>query len=60
MHDDHPAFDLPAPDIGPWRAGNTAETRRWTDMVLADPQTPSSTRNQVEMLIALSDQSGKS
>jgi hypothetical protein len=46
--------------LSAWRAGNTAETRRWTDMVLADPQTPSSTRGQVEMLIALSDQSGKS
>ena len=46
--------------LAAWRANNAAEMRRWTDMVLADPQTPSNTRGQVEMLIALSDQSGKS
>ena len=54
----HSARNLLA--LAAWRAGNVAETRRWTDMVLADPQTPSSTRGQVEMLIALGDQGGKS
>ncbi len=39
--------------LAAWRANNAAEMRRWTDMVLADPQTPSNTRGQVEMLIAL-------
>lgn len=29
MHDDHPAFDLPAPDIGRWRAGNTGTEGVW-------------------------------
>jgi predicted deacylase len=29
MHDDRPAFDLPAPDIGPWRAGNTGTEAVW-------------------------------
>ena len=54
----HSARNLLA--LAAWRAGNVADTRRWTDMVLADPQTPSSTRGQVEMLIALGDQGGKS
>jgi hypothetical protein len=54
----HSARNLLA--LAAWRANNAAETRRWTDMVLADPQTPANTRGQVEMLIALGDQGGKS
>ena len=46
--------------LAAWRANNAAEMRRWTDMVLADPQTPNNTRGQVEMLIALAGQDGKS
>ena len=46
--------------LAAWRGNNGAEMRRWTDMVMADPQTPSSTRGQVEMLIALTGEDGKS
>lgn len=46
--------------LAAWRANNAAELRRWSDMVLTDPQTPANTRGQVEMLIALGGQDGKS
>lgn len=46
--------------LSAWRAGNPAETRRWTDMVLADPQTPVNTRSQIEMLVALTGADGRS
>lgn len=46
--------------LSAWRAGNSAETRRWTDMVLADPQTPANTRSQIEMLVALTGADGRS
>jgi hypothetical protein len=34
--------------------------RRWTDMILADPETPPGTRGQIQMLLALSDTDKKS
>ena len=34
--------------------------RKWSDMVLADPETPSNTRGQVQMLLALADSDQKS
>jgi hypothetical protein len=34
--------------------------RRWSDMALADPDTPANTRGQIEMLLALSDANKKS
>jgi hypothetical protein len=46
--------------LAAWRAENAAELRRWTDLVLADPATPTNTRNQVEMLVALAGADGKS
>ena len=45
--------------LSAWRAGNAAETRRWADMVLADPNTPTNTRNQIEILMALAAANGK-
>jgi hypothetical protein len=45
--------------LSAWRANNAAETRRWADMVLADPNTPTNTRNQIEILMALAASSGK-
>jgi hypothetical protein len=36
-----------------WRNSDLTTTRRWSDMVLADPETPVSTRGQIEMLMAL-------
>jgi hypothetical protein len=46
--------------LSAWRANNLPEMRRWIDMVLADPQTPSNTRGQIEILIALAGGDGKS
>jgi hypothetical protein len=46
--------------LSAWRANNTDEMKRWIDMVLADPQTPSNTRGQIEILIALAGGAGKS
>lgn len=45
--------------LSAWHANNAAELKRWTDMVLADPETPSNTRSQIEMLIALAGGDGK-
>jgi hypothetical protein len=45
--------------LSAWRAGNVAAMRRWSDMVLADAETPASTRARIEMLLALSDPSKK-
>jgi len=33
-----------------WKAGDIAEARRWTEMMVADPQTPSGTRSRAELL----------
>lgn len=46
--------------LSAWRANSTDEMKRWVDMVLADPQTPSNTRGQIEILIALAGGAGKS
>ena len=46
--------------LSAWRDNNAAEMRRWADMVLADADTPTNTRSQVEMLIALAGGDGKS
>lgn len=45
--------------LSAWHASNAAELKRWTDLVLGDPATPSNTRNQVEMLTALSGADSK-
>jgi hypothetical protein len=34
--------------------------QRWTDMILADAETPAGTRGQIQMLLALSDADKKS
>jgi hypothetical protein len=36
-----------------WRANDMAATRRWSDMILADAETPPATRGQIEVLMAL-------
>jgi hypothetical protein len=46
--------------LAAWHANNSAELKRWTDLVTGDPETPSNTRNQIEMLTALTGASGKS
>ena len=46
--------------LSAWKANDTTVMRRWTDMILADPQTPPGTRGQIQMLLALSDTDKKS
>jgi hypothetical protein len=54
----HSARELLA--LAAWRAGDASGARKWFDMILADAQTPPSTRGRVEMLIALVGEQGKS
>jgi hypothetical protein len=46
--------------LAAWRANDVTAMRKWSDMVLADADTPSGTRGQVQMLLALSDADKKS
>lgn len=46
--------------LAAWRVKDATAMRRWTDMVLADAETPSGTRGQIQMLLALSDADKKS
>lgn len=45
--------------LAAWRAENAAELKRWTDMVMGDPESPANLRSQIEMLIALSGGDGR-
>ena len=36
-----------------WRAKDMTAMRKWSDMILADAETPSGTRGQIQMLLAL-------
>ena len=36
-----------------WRAGDTAGTKRWLDLLVSDIQTPAATRSRIQMLNAL-------
>jgi len=46
--------------LAAWRANDMTAMRRWSDMVLADVDTPSGTRGQIQMLLVLSDADKKS
>ena len=46
--------------LSAWKANNMTEMRRWSDMILADAETPSGTRGQIQMLLALSEADKKS
>jgi hypothetical protein len=46
--------------LAAWRAKDATAMRRWSDMILADPETPSGTRGQIQMLLALSESDKKS
>jgi hypothetical protein len=46
--------------LAAWHAKDMTAMRRWSDMVLADADTPTNTRGQVQMLLALSDADKKS
>jgi hypothetical protein len=41
--------------LAAWRAKDAAAMKQWSDMVLADADTPTGVRGQVQMLLALSD-----
>ena len=46
--------------LSAWRANDAVAMRKWSDMILADAETPSGTRGQIQMLLALSDSDKKS
>jgi hypothetical protein len=46
--------------LASWRLGDAAGAKRWADIVMTDPRTPSGTRASVERLMALSGSEGKS
>ena len=46
--------------LSAWRNNDAAAMRKWSDMVLGDPETPAGTRGQIQMLMALSDTDKKS
>ena len=45
--------------LAAWRAGDSTALKRWSDMILTDVQTPSATRQRVEMLMALGSAESK-
>lgn len=53
----HSARELLA--LSAWKAGNIADARRWSEMVVTDPQTPGGIRSRVEVLTALMAAGGK-
>jgi len=46
--------------LAAWRAKDTVAMQRWTDMILADAETPAGTRGQIQMLLALAEADKKS
>jgi hypothetical protein len=46
--------------LSAWKANDAAATRKWSEMILADPETPPGTRGQVQMIMALTEPDKKS
>jgi hypothetical protein len=46
--------------LAAWRAKDAGAMKRWSDMVLADAETPPGTRGQIQMLLALAEADKKS
>ena len=46
--------------LAAWRANDIAATKRWSEMVITDPESPVSTRGQIEMLLSLVVEPAKS
>lgn len=46
--------------LSAWKAKDTTAMQRWTEMILADAETPVGTRGQIQMLMALSESDKKS
>ncbi len=53
----HSARELLA--LSAWREGDMGAARQWTDMIMADPQTPAGVRSRAEVLSELVASSGK-
>jgi hypothetical protein len=53
----HTARELLA--FGAWRAGDSVAAKRWSTLIMSDPQTPVGTRSRVEMLVALTADDNK-
>lgn len=45
--------------LSAWKAGDMSATRRWTEMIMSDPQTPPGPRSRAEMLSELIAASAK-
>jgi hypothetical protein len=54
----HTARELMA--FASWRVGNSSETKRWVDMIVADAESPQAVRQRVAMLSALTIPEAKS
>lgn len=46
--------------LSAFRNSDATAMRKWSDMILGDPETPAGTRGQIQMLMALSDTDKKS
>jgi len=53
----HSARELLA--LAAWKAGDMGAARKWTDMIITDPQTPPAARSRAEVLSELIAASGK-
>ena len=53
----HSARELLA--LSAWKSGDMSATRRWTETIMSDPQTPSGARSRAEMLSELIAASAK-
>jgi hypothetical protein len=53
----HSARELLA--LSAWKGGDASAARKWTDMMMADPATPSGTRSRAEVLSELIAANGK-
>jgi hypothetical protein len=53
----HSARELLA--LSAWKSGDMTAARKWTDMIITDPQTPQGTRTRADMLSELIAASGK-
>jgi hypothetical protein len=42
-----------------WKSGDMATAKKWTDMMMTDPETPSGTRSRAEVLSELIAENGK-
>src|SRR5262249_61124109 len=53
----HSARELLA--FAAWKAGDMAAVRKWSQLVREDPESPSSLRERVDILLALAGETGK-